>query len=208
MTRIAVIGAGIAGVTSAYALIRLGYDVRVIDRCRYPAMDTSFANGGQLSASNAEVWNNGATLVKALRWMRKADASLLLNLFPNWHKYSWLAEFMANVPRYRLNTIETVRMAIAARQSLYAMAEKEDIDFNLERRGILHVYPDRRTFEAARRVNALLREGGLERHEVTPAEVRSGTSAQTGSRRLLTGFDGTFLTSPRRASYRGVGSGR
>ncbi|MDN7999944.1 D-amino acid dehydrogenase [Burkholderia multivorans] len=173
MTRIAVIGAGITGVTSAYTLARLGYDVTVIDRCRYPAMDTSFANGGQLSASNAEVWNSGGTLLKALRWMWAADAPLLLNPFPNWHKYSWLAEFIANMRRYRSNTIETVRMAIAARQYLHAMAEEEGIDFNLEHRGILHVYPDRRAFEAARRVNALLREGGLERHEVTPAEVQS-----------------------------------
>ncbi|ABE36309.1 ketopantoate reductase PanE/ApbA family protein [Paraburkholderia xenovorans LB400] len=173
MTRIAVIGAGITGVTSAYTLARAGYDVTVVDRCRYPAMDTSFANGGQLSASNAEVWNNGATLLKALRWMWTAGAPLLLNPVPGWHKYTWLAAFVANMPRYRVNTVETVRMAIAARQYLHAMAEEEGIDFDLERRGILHIYPDRRAFEAAKRVNALLREGGLERHAVTPAEVRS-----------------------------------
>ncbi|MCB4380056.1 FAD-dependent oxidoreductase, partial [Synechococcus sp. MU1644] len=56
MTRIAVIGAGITGITTAYALARRGYDVSVFDRNRYAAMETSFANGGQLSASNAEVW--------------------------------------------------------------------------------------------------------------------------------------------------------
>ena len=55
MPRIAIIGAGITGVTSAYALSKLGYDVTVYDRQRYPAMETSYANGGQLSASNAEV---------------------------------------------------------------------------------------------------------------------------------------------------------
>jgi len=58
MPHIAVIGAGITGVTTAYALLERGYQVTVVDRQRYAAMETSFANGGQLSASNAEVWNH------------------------------------------------------------------------------------------------------------------------------------------------------
>src|SRR5690606_28953254 len=58
MTHICVIGAGITGVTTAYSLQQRGYKVTVLDRQCYLAMDTSFANGGQLSASNAEVWNS------------------------------------------------------------------------------------------------------------------------------------------------------
>ena len=64
MPRIAIIGAGITGVTSAYVLRKQGYDVSVYDRQRYPAMETSYANGGQLSASNAEVWNSAATVLR------------------------------------------------------------------------------------------------------------------------------------------------
>lgn len=173
MHHIAIIGAGITGVTSAYALRKLGYEVTVIDRQRYCAMETSFANGGQLSASNAEVWNNASTLVKGLRWMLRRDAPLLVNPRPGWHKYSWMAEFVRNTTNYRENTIKTTRLAIEARQHLYKMAEEEGIDFDLEQRGILHVYHDRKSFEAGRRVNALLREGGLERYEVTPSEARS-----------------------------------
>ena len=69
MSRIAIIGAGITGVTTAYALAQRGFHVTVIERHRYAAMETSFANGGQLSASNAEVWNSRATVLKGLRWM-------------------------------------------------------------------------------------------------------------------------------------------
>ena len=71
MTSIAVIGAGITGVTTAYKLNALGYDVTVFDRQGHAGMETSFANGGQLSASNAEVWNHPSTFLKGLKWMLK-----------------------------------------------------------------------------------------------------------------------------------------
>src|SRR5215469_9086303 len=93
MPKIAIIGAGITGVTTAYALARRGLSVTVFERHRYAAMETSFANGGQLSASNAEVWNQLSTVAKGIKWLFKSDAPLLLNLKPSWHKYSWLAEF-------------------------------------------------------------------------------------------------------------------
>ena len=78
MTHIAIIGAGITGVTTAYALLERGFEVTVLDKHRYAAMETSFANGGQLSASNAEVWNSTATILKGLRWMFRRDAPLLI----------------------------------------------------------------------------------------------------------------------------------
>ena len=53
-----VIGAGITGVTTAYYLARADYDVTIVDERKYPGMATSYANGGQLSASNAETWNS------------------------------------------------------------------------------------------------------------------------------------------------------
>ena len=151
MSRIAIIGAGITGVTTAYALAQRGFHVTVFERHRYAAMETSFANGGQLSASNAEVWNSTATVVKGLRWMLTRDAPLLLNPLPSWHKYSWMGEFLRQIPNYRANTIETVRLAIAAREHLFSIAEREGIDFDLERRGILHIYKTRKEFDAAAR---------------------------------------------------------
>eukprot|EP01133_Synstelium_polycarpum_P025171 gene25171-30211_t len=98
MPHIAIIGAGITGVTTAYALARQGYSVTVFDRNRYAAMETSFANGGQLSASNAEVWNSWSTVLKGMKWMLRKDAPLLMNPKPSWHKYSWMAEFVMNIP--------------------------------------------------------------------------------------------------------------
>ena len=173
MAHIAIVGAGITGVTTAYALLDCDHRVTLFERQRYAAMETSFANGGQLSASNAEVWYHPATLAKALGWILRSDAPLQLNLAPSWHKYSWLAEFVSQVPRYRSNTIATVRLALEARRQLFSIAERQGIDFDLERRGILHIYRDRQSFDHASEVNSLLQRGGLERHAVTPEEMRA-----------------------------------
>lgn len=172
-SNIVVIGAGITGITTAYALLRQGHAVTVIDRLPYSAMETSYANGGQLSASNAEVWNSWATIFKGLRWMLDAKAPLLVNPAPTFHKLSWMAEFVASIRNHRANTIETTRLAIQARKILFDIAEREHIGFDLEKRGILHLYYDRESFAAAERGNALLREGGLERYAVTDQEIHA-----------------------------------
>jgi D-amino-acid dehydrogenase len=172
MKSIAVIGGGITGVTSAYALARRGFSVTLFEQHRYAAMDTSFANGGQLSASNAEVWTHGSTILKGLKWMLRGDAPLLVNPRPTWHKLSWFAEFIAHIPKYRENTIATARMAIAARQHLFAWAEAEGVEFDLKKQGILHIYRDRKGFDHAGDVSRLLAAGGLERRAVTPEEMR------------------------------------
>src|SRR5690242_14944681 len=171
VAHIAVIGAGITGITTTYALIDRGHTVTAFDRHRGAAMETSFANGGQLSASNAEVWNQPCTLLKAIKWLWKRDAPLLLNLTPSWHKYSWLVEFVAQIPHYHRNTVATVKLALEARRALFALAERERIQFDLEKRGILHLYRDRDSFRHATKVNVLLREGGLERYAVNADEI-------------------------------------
>jgi D-amino-acid dehydrogenase len=170
--RIAVIGAGIAGITTAYKLVRAGHDVTVFDRNRYAAMETSFANGGQLSASNAEVWNSVPTLVKGLKWMFSPGAPLFVSPKPSWHKLSWMAEFLAAIPRHDDNTVTTARMAIAARQHLRQMADDENIAFDCENRGILHFYSNKRDFQAGERTSGLLARAGLNRRSLTAAEVR------------------------------------
>ena len=171
MPHIAIIGAGVTGVTTAYALQRRGYDVTVFDRHRYAGMETSFANGGQLSASNAEVWNKASTILQGLKWMMRRDAPLLVNPRPSWHKYSWMAEFVANIANYESHTSQTVELALAARGHMARIAAREGIDFDFARRGILHFYRDKAGFEKARQVNAILVRAGLDRHPVTPDEI-------------------------------------
>lgn len=173
MKSIAVIGGGITGVTTAYALARKGYRVTLYEKHRYCAMETSFANGGQLSASNAEVWTHSSTLIKGLKWMLQSDAPLLVNPRPTWHKLSWFAEFIASIPAYRQNTVETARLAIEARKHLFSWAEEEGIAFDVKRQGILHIYRDKKGFDHAGEVSKLLAQGGLGRRAVTPSEMKA-----------------------------------
>ncbi|MGJ8623025.1 MAG: D-amino acid dehydrogenase [Yoonia sp.] len=171
MPTVAVLGAGITGVTTAYSLMVRGFDVTVYDRQRYAGMETSFANGGQLSASNAEVWNQWSTVLKGIRWMFEGEAPLFVNPRPGWHKVSWMTEFLANIPRYKTNTTKTAAMAVAARAGLAEMAEKSGVDFDFSPAGILHFYKTEKDLKHARMVNGLLADGGLERHELTADEV-------------------------------------
>jgi D-amino-acid dehydrogenase len=122
MKSIAIIGGGITGVTTAYALAKRGFNVTLFERNRYVAMETSFANGGQLSASNAEVWTHWSTILKRLKWILKSDAPLLINPKPSWHKLSWFAEFMMAFPKYENNTVATARLAVEAREYLFNWA--------------------------------------------------------------------------------------
>ena len=180
MRHVIVVGAGITGVTTAYELALLGYQVTVVDRHLYPAMETSFANGGQLSACNAEVWNQKATVLKGIKWMSQKTAPLLLNPSFSLHKYSWLMEFLGHIKNYETNTWETVRLALLARKRLFEIAEIEQIDFDLEKRGILHFYHNKADYDVAIKVNDLLCSGGLERNAITNEEIKQIEPALTG----------------------------
>ena len=183
-----IVGGGITGITAAYQLIKQGFKVSVVERHRYPAMETSYANGGQLSASNAEVWTHPSTMLKALKWLFRADAPLLVSAKPSWHKLSWFFEFMSNIPKYETNTIATASLAIAAREHLFAWAREEGIEFDLKQQGILHIYRDKKSFDHAAAVNKLLAKGGLDRRAVSPSEMTAIEPNLSGS------FYGGFYT--------------
>ena len=178
---IAVVGAGIAGITTAYNLAKRGCRVTVYERHPYAAMETSFANGCQLSASNAEVWNSWATVSKGLKWVLTPGAPLLINPKPSWQKLYWMARFIAAIPKYEENTITTARLAIESRARLLQIAEDERIDFDCERRGILHFCSTEADFAVAKRVTTLLCRAGLDRRPVTPSEIRAIEPTLRGS---------------------------
>lgn len=186
--RVAIIGGGITGVTTAHSLAARGVAVTLFERHPYPAMEASYANGAQISVCNSEVWNSWANVAKGIGWMLMPGAPLLVSPMPTWHKLSWMAEFVAAIGKHDENTVATVRLALRSRERLLEIASAEQIDFSLERRGILNVYETGADYRAGEEVSKLLAAGGLERQTLTPAEISALEPALQGK------FYGGFYT--------------
>ena len=115
--KIVVVGAGISGMLAAYYLAKSGHMVTVYVQERYPAMRTSFANGGQVSVSNSEVWTTWANVFKGIKWMFTKDAPLLIRPTFEWAKIRWMAKFMWNTVtgKYARNTANTIQLGMQSR---------------------------------------------------------------------------------------------
>ena len=174
MKKVAVIGAGIAGTTTAYALLKRGYEVTVIDSRRYPAMATSYANGGQLSASNAETWNTPKNILNGMRWMFKPDAPLLFNPYPEVQKYKWMMGFLLATLKneHKKNTLETIDLAKEARDIYFKIADEEGIEFELLKKGILRFYDSAKEFKEDINKKSWLEQDGMEWDVLSTEEVR------------------------------------
>ena len=173
MKKVAVIGAGIAGTTTAYALLKRGHEVTIIDSRRYPAMATSYANGGQLSASNAETWNTAKNVANGIKWMFTPDAPLLFNPSPEIQKYKWMLGFlMATIKgEHKKNTLETIDLAKKAREIYFKIADDEGIEFELLKKGILRFYDSEKEFKLDRNKVSWLDQEGMEWDILTTEEV-------------------------------------
>lgn len=187
--RVTVIGSGITGITTAYYLAKANFQVTVVDQRRYPAMATSFANGGQLSASNAEVWNSWRSVHKGIKWLMKSDAPLLINPKPSLEKYTWLLKFLSHIKDREVNTRETCEMAIEAHRLYKEIAVEEGIEFDKVERGILHIYRSEEELKFAKDTNRLYIEAGLDRWQVGRDEILSIEPALKNS---ISGIVGGF----------------
>ncbi len=162
--KIAVIGAGIVGITTAYYLAKKGYDVSVYEKEHYPAMKTSFSNGGQISVSNSEVWTTWSNIKKGVRWMFRKDAPLLIRLRLDWAQWRWLSKFLYHTVcgHYQTNTTNTIYMGLEARKLYDQIRQDEDVDFDYSACGILHFYKDIGYFESSKKVQELYTSAGCE----------------------------------------------
>lgn len=179
MKNIAVIGAGIAGLLPAYYLAKAGHRVTVYEQESYPAMRTSFANGGQVSVSNSEVWTTWANVRKGLKWILKKDAPLLIRPSLDWDKAVWLAKFLyhtANNDAAR-RTAETIKLGIESRKLYQDLIREENLQFDQSNCGILHFYKDQHYFNNAKSVQELYESNGCEwrivnKHELLDIEPK------------------------------------
>jgi D-amino-acid dehydrogenase len=191
--KVLVIGAGVVGVTSAWYLARAGHEVTVLDRQAAAGLETSFANGGQISVSHAEPWANPHAPLRALAWMRREDAPLLFRLRWDAALLDWSLRFLreCTARRTRDNMRQIVTLALYSRCQLQALRAETALAYDHLERGILHVYTDRREFSTAIAAAAVMREFGCERRTVTVDECLAIEPALVPARRLLVGGDYT-----------------
>lgn len=196
---IAVLGGGVIGITTAWYLRSKGLEVTVFERQPGPALETSFANGGQISVSHAEPWANPGTPLKALRWLAREDAPLLFRLRADRALLSWSARFLREcMPwRTRANIGRIVELARYSRDELKRLraqlAGEGDaaLDYDHLERGILHIYTDRREYARALHAAAVMRSYGCDRRAVDADECIHIEPALAAIRDRLVGGDFT-----------------
>jgi len=162
--KIVVLGAGVVGTTTAYFLAQDGHDVVVIDRQSAPGLETSFANGAQISACHAKPWAAPSVPMQAFKWMFKPDAPLLFRPW-RWDPslWTWGLKFLRNCTDERLaiNMERTLRVALYSRAVLKALRQRTNIQYDQVTQGILHIYRTQAEFADGRKTGDQLASFGL-----------------------------------------------
>jgi len=168
-----VLGAGVVGVTTAWFLKNQGHDVTVLDRQSKAGLETSYANGGQVSVSHAEPWANPAAPLKVLKWLTQPDAPLLFRPRLDLAQWRWAASFLKECTSARAayNIRQMVNLGTYSRTCLQALRKQISLDYDQLEKGILHFYTNPREFEAALEPARLMRDLGCDRQVIDAARA-------------------------------------
>lgn len=161
--RIIVLGAGVIGVTQAWYLARAGHEVTVIDRQPGPALETSFANAGEISPGYSAPWAAPGIPMKALKWAFMRHAPLVLHPTLNPGRLRWMAEMLSNctTPAYARNKSRMVRLAEYSRDCLTDLRAVTGVTFDERQQGTLQLFRTDKQVAAAEKDIAVLRADGV-----------------------------------------------
>ncbi len=209
--RISVLGAGIAGLTTAWYLAQDGHEVEVIERNHGVALETSFANGAQLSYSYVAPLAGPGVLPKVPPWLLRRDSPLRYYPAIDPHQWRWLFEFVracnratSDLTTRRLLTLSFYSRALMHRFVADQQEEqngeaggrstgKQAIDFGYAKNGKLVVFSDQAGFDGARRLLDYQRSLGceqdaLDRAQCIALESALGDPASSLHKRLVGGI--------------------
>lgn len=162
--RIVVLGAGVVGTVCAWYLAKAGHEVIVVERQPAAALETSFANGGQVAVSHAEPWANPGAISKILRWLGRDEAPLRLRARWDPAQWRWALQFLIEcLPgRTARNTEQILALALFSLRALRALREETRIEYDHAATGILNFFVDERAFARARHGLALFERLGVD----------------------------------------------
>ncbi|WP_377293663.1 D-amino acid dehydrogenase [Rhizobium sp. SG2393] len=160
--KVIVLGAGIVGVTSAYELAKAGHDVTVVDRQPGPALETSFANAGEVSFGYCSPWAAPGIPMKAMKWLFMQHAPLILRPKVDAAMIGWMIRMLSNCTsgRYAINKSRMLRLADYSRISLAALRAETGISYDERMQGTLQLFRTHKQLDAsAKDVQALAADG-------------------------------------------------
>lgn len=186
--KVLVLGAGVIGTTTAWYLTQQGHEVTVVDRREGAGLETSYANGGQISVCHAEPWANPGAPLKILQWLTQDDAPLLFRLRMDPHQWSWGLRFLVEClpSRTRANIGEIVKLSLYSRACLQALRAETALAYDELELGILHYYTDRAEFDRAVAAASIMRKYGLDREvETVDQAVRIEPALEASRDRIV-----------------------
>ncbi len=161
--KILVLGGGVIGVTSAYYLQQAGHEVTLLDRQSEPGMETSYANGGQLSWGAGHPWAAPDIPLKALKWMFSKHSPLVLRPRFDPALWSWLLQLLENctAARYAINKERMLRLARYSHECLVALRQTTGIHYQESTHGILELFRDAQEMDKAAHDAILFKRWGV-----------------------------------------------
>jgi D-amino-acid dehydrogenase len=161
--KVAVLGGGVIGVCAAYELARAGAEVVVVERRGGVALETSFANAGQVSPGYSTPWAAPGIPMKALRWLFQRHAPLRIRPDGSLRQLRWLARMLGQCtsPNYALNKERMMRLAEYSRDVLRELRHEAQLSYEQRSRGTLQLFRSQAQLDAAACDVAVLRECGV-----------------------------------------------
>ncbi|MBW5284559.1 D-amino acid dehydrogenase [Burkholderia gladioli] len=187
--RVVILGSGVVGVTSAYYLARAGHEVTVIDREAGPALETSFANAGQISPGYAAPWAAPGVPLKAVKWMFEKHAPLAIRLDGTRFQLQWMWQMLRNctAERYAVNKGRMVRLAEYSRDCFQALRADTGIAYEGRTGGTLQLFRTQAQFDGAAKDIAVLRDANVPFELLTADQLKNAEPALAAVSHKLTG---------------------
>lgn len=161
--RVMVLGSGVIGTASAYYLARAGFEVVVVDRQDGPALETSFANAGQVSPGYASPWAAPGVPLKAIKWLLQKHAPLAIKATGDIDQYLWMAQMLRNctASRYAVNKERMLRLSEYSRDCLDELRAETGISYEGRTLGTTQLFRTQAQLDGAAKDIAVLRESGV-----------------------------------------------